>query len=134
MLRMTGIVMMITLLPGCSLLPWWDDEALVRDQHGCLRSEGYRWSPLMERCLIPAEQAVRLGSLKYGDDRTAWVLVARDNSEAEVYLPERDAILLPRRNRGDKPMWESGDWSLLRSRGFVLSEDGHARFHNYGAP
>lgn len=133
MQRATGIVILITLLQGCSLLPW-GGATTYRDQHGCLRSQGYQWSYLMSRCLIPAERATQLNALTYGDKRAAWVLISSDNSEAEVYLPGRDAMVLPRQNQGDKPMWEGGDWSLLRSRGLVLSEEGYARFHNYGAP
>lgn len=133
MRRATGMVALITVLQGCSLLPGWGESAQITDRHGCVRSEGYRWSQLMGQCLIPAEQAVKLGSLNHGDPRSAWVLVARDSSEAEIYLPERDSIMLPRQNQGDKPSWSSGDWSLLHGSGYVLSEDGYARFHNYGA-
>ncbi|MGL5286966.1 MAG: hypothetical protein ACRC8D_12610, partial [Aeromonas sp.] len=84
-------------------------------------------------CLRPADKAVPLTALTYGDDKRAWVLVSNDNSSAEVYLPQQESMLLPRQNEGDKPMWQGGDWSLLRSRGFVLSEEGHAVFHNYGS-
>lgn len=133
MLRITGMVALLGMLQGCALIPWWSDEAQVRDQHGCLQSEGYRWSHLLGHCLRPADKAVPLTALKYGDDKRAWVLVSNDNSSAEVYLPQQESMLLPRQNEGDKPMWQGGDWSLLRSRGFVLSEEGHAVFHNYGS-
>ena len=57
MRRATGMVVLITALQGCSLLPDWGESAQITDRHGCVRSEGYRWSQLMGQCLIPAEQA-----------------------------------------------------------------------------
>ena len=76
-----------------------NQEPLVgadRDEHGCITSAGFSWSELQQTCVQLWEAGVRLDPIEVkGDDSviSAFVLFNKDESKAEIILPNKEGAL-----------------------------------------
>ncbi|MGL4506109.1 MAG: hypothetical protein ACRCUF_10280, partial [Aeromonas sobria] len=66
------------------------------DNHGCLASAGYQWSPLANQCVRLFEQGVRLNPTDTSQTSSAFVLFNADQTLAELHLPSGEMLALTR--------------------------------------
>jgi len=103
-----------------------------RDEHGCIRSAGYRWSIVKNECVRIFEVGVRLFPQDTSLDQStsAFVLFNADQTRAELFLPRQEAsILMERKGQEGAHSWESGDYKLFPWKGYVLKEGDKTLYH-----
>ncbi|WP_375056710.1 hypothetical protein [Zobellella sp. DQSA1] len=100
-----------------------------RDNHGCIPSAGYQWSPLADQCLRLFEQAVRLNSTDSSQTGSAFVLFNADQSLAELTLPSGEQIRLSRQGNEGDWSWQGGIYQLFPWKGYVLKSGDQVLYH-----
>lgn len=108
-----------------------------RDCHGCIGSAGYSWSTLLQECIRPFEDGIRLSPVEEGSVTYAAYLVFNDDeSMVEVFMPEmEDNPILKKDVIGlDETVWCSTDpgTPVVRKTGnrYELLVDGKVAFIN----
>lgn len=94
-----------------------------QDEHGCLASAGFTWSKMYKDCvrmftgmqLTPVDQP-------NNEDETlsAYVLFSEDKSQAEVFIPNSESIILKRSKEGQP--WINNDYQLVPWKGYILKK------------
>lgn len=86
-----------------------------RDAFGCIASAGYTWSRVAGDCLRLWEAGVQLTNTQKPDAAlAAYVVISADGSQAELFLPKQEAVLLSRTFTPDGPVWKKGGFRLER--------------------
>lgn len=90
------------------------------DNHGCLASAGYQWSPLANQCVRLFEQGVRLNPTDTSQTSSAFVLFNADQTLAELHLPSGEMLALTRQGAEGNWSWQGSDYTLFIWKGYVL--------------
>ena len=102
-----------------------EQEELVgadRDEHGCITSAGFSWSELQQTCLQLWEAGVRL------DPISAFVLFNKDESKAEVVLPNKEgSVILDKKSENlyekDEYLYDDKEGTLSINGKVVYKEE-----------
>lgn len=97
------------------------------DEYGCLASNGYRWSVLLNDCVSVSIHGIRLEAKIENesiDFNTFVVFSDKDKIQAELYMPKSLTSLLLNKSIGDTDTltWEGGEWTLRQKRGMYFLE------------
>lgn len=94
-----------------------------QDEHGCLASAGFIWSKMYKDCvrMFTGMQLTPVNQPNNEDESlSAYVLFNEDKSQAEVFIPNSESIIL-KRNKEGQP-WVYNDYQLIPSNGYVLKK------------
>lgn len=103
-----------------------------RDEHGCIRSAGYRWSIVKNECVRIFEVGIRLLPQDTSLERSssAFVVFSADKTQAELFLPRQEfSIMMERKGKEGAHSWEFGDLKLFPWKGYVLKEGEKTLYH-----
>lgn len=85
-----------------------------RDVHGCIPSAGYTWSRVAGACLRLWEEAITLQPAATEQRIRAYAVISADGSRTEVFLPEKEPVVMKRSFTPDGPIWSAGEMRLER--------------------
>jgi hypothetical protein len=99
-----------------------------RDEHGCIGSAGYTWSPLLKKCIRVFESGIRLNPQASALNPTLSAFIvfksAEDDAVAELHLPgAKKTIAMPKSGKDDAGTWKSETHTLTQWRGMYTLED-----------
>ncbi|AWG26698.1 hypothetical protein [Flavobacterium kingsejongi] len=108
-----------------------------KDENGCVGSAGYSWSVLLQKCIRPFEEGLRLNPIVtpkvVGDTIeqieaeetvfSAFAVFGEDQDKVEIYLPSTKGSMILERDSKDK-IYKKGDWTLETSKPILLKQGG----------
>ena len=104
-----------------------------KDKNGCLASAGYVWSKVNKEC-VKSFTGIQLNPFANPENEdealSAYVLFGEDGTNAEVFLPNDQSIILTREDEG-KP-WIKDDYQLIPWKGYVLKKEAKILFSGDG--
>lgn len=106
-----------------------------RDAYGCIASAGYIWSRVAGDCLRLWEAGVRLQNVQDPNaSEAAYAVISADGSQVELFMPQQEPLLMPRRLTPDGPIWEKGSLRLERMPGGWFLYQKNALIYHTGNP
>jgi hypothetical protein len=96
------------------------------DEHGSLLSFGYVWSSVKNSSIQLSETATRLNPIEAMDkDKSpAYIVFSKDQSKAELFLPQiANSLLLDRTGTEGNYIWKNNEWELIVWKGYVLKKN-----------
>jgi hypothetical protein len=98
-----------------------------KDENGCVKSAGYRWSVIKEECIRPVDEGYRLNTIQQlaseSDVTSVYVLFEENGDNAELFLPGSvKSILLKRDGKGNP--YKDKNWILYSQNGYKLKKNG----------
>lgn len=97
------------------------------DENGCVLSDGYIYSVVMEECIRPSEKGIAMSPAGKNKNSTAKAFVVRNPKEkaAEVFLPgEKEGKVFGMDVAAQVPTWRTEDFVLTNDpkQGWTLSQ------------
>lgn len=90
-----------------------------KDEHGCIGSAGYTWSELLQECVRPWEEGVRLNGVNT-EGKDAFIIFNADSTQVELILADGSKYILDRREAAKGAVWNQEDDDTYN----LFSEDG----------
>ncbi|TRW24265.1 hypothetical protein FMM05_10545 [Flavobacterium zepuense] len=98
-----------------------------KDEMGCVKSAGYRWSYITKECIRPIEEGYRLNSIAQLEGESSlqsvFVLFEEDGDRAELFFPNQGKSLLLKKDSKNGP-YKDAHWQLQSNKGYKLIKDG----------
>src|SRR5690606_38117133 len=93
-----------------------------KDEHGCLVGAGETWSELKQSCVQIFDVGQRLNPVEVADGEaviSAFVLLADDQSKAELFLPAEEGTVILDRGEGETYQKDSFKFNAAESALYI---------------
>lgn len=128
------LVIAVSLLMACCKSKSNDSIKTIvgndRDSHGCIGSAGYTWSEVLNECIRPWENGIRLFAVD-NNTKNAVAVFSKDSLKVELFLSDGSKEILDRRKAAKGFVWntESDDtYSLMNLDGWLVQKRGETRY------
>ncbi|WP_338875768.1 hypothetical protein WBJ53_09085 [Spirosoma sp. SC4-14] len=102
-----------------------------KDEHGCIGSAGYIWSPVRNDCIRVFEQ-IKLQSIaeNSADSAAAFLLFSTDRKQAELFLPGRpEGLVLTETGEKGNQHWTKDSLEIILWKGYVVRMNDKPIYH-----
>lgn len=86
LLKITSLLFSAVLLTACASETQPIKVGADRDEHGCIGSAGYSWSPLLAKCVRLWEAGSVVHNQNFGTS-TAYFILNKEGTKGELWLP-----------------------------------------------
>ncbi|QPH38010.1 hypothetical protein [Pedobacter endophyticus] len=102
-----------------------------QDEHGCIGSAGYTWSVLKNDCIRAFDEIKLMPVDNHGTYRSAaFLLFNADQSQAELFMPDKKESLILDRTSPDKNIWKNDDFEVTDNGGYVIKQGGNIIYND----
>jgi len=102
-----------------------------KDEHGCIASAGYTWSPIRNECIRVFEQ-IKLQPIteNSADSAAAFLLFSQDRKQAELFLPgQSKGLVLTGTGEEGNQHWTKDSLEIILWKGYVVRKNNKPIYH-----
>lgn len=97
------------------------------DKQDCITSAGSTSPKVKKECAVPlSETNILLEPVNNNENYAvnASIIFRKDENQAELFLPEKESIVLTRTKNTKDFVWKKNDWEFVIANGYALKRNG----------